>query len=498
MALFGEEKSGVLWDSVALPNAFICEYMPSAPEGYVKVYLYGLMYARYPGADEGLTLETLARELGMEESDVTRALQYWERCRLVTRTQDNPPKYSYLSVQQTVMSRQAAPSDDEYMEFAQALYSLFGDRRKLHGGETQLAYEWVEQLGLPREVVLMMVQHLMSTRGTMFSFKEAQKLATELCDQRISTVEAAEQIFSRSEAAWKGTQKILRRMSKFRAPTIDEIDLYVKWTGEWGFAPKAVETACAQMVGGDPSFRYLDAILKGLRERSGRASISAAQLDQQLASEQDEGECVREMLKSAGLSFPAGDAGVREVYRDLRARADHETILLAAQQIGRSKSSRSLDKIGELLAAWRKKGVTTAEDARAYLKQIEAQNRRLTAIYALAGQEKAPGPRDRELLRRWSAEWGFADELIDLAAGYAAGADNPCAFINKLLENWRASGIATREQAEADHRAHGERQAAPGKHKTVTEQKYSQRDYDPAKYDVPSAKELEEALKYDS
>ena len=50
MALFGNDKAGVLWESVALPNAFICEYMPAAPEGYVKIYLYGLMYAHFPAA----------------------------------------------------------------------------------------------------------------------------------------------------------------------------------------------------------------------------------------------------------------------------------------------------------------------------------------------------------------------------------------------------------------------------------------------------------------
>ncbi|MDD3411267.1 MAG: hypothetical protein PHY12_10710, partial [Eubacteriales bacterium] len=159
MALFGSDKAAVLWDAVSVPNAFLCEYMPAAPEGYVKIYLYGLMYARFPGADEGLSVASLAKELGMEESDVTRAYQYWERCRLVARTQDHPPRYEYLSVQQAVLGKQAAPADEDYMQFAQALYAIFGDRRKLHGGETQLCYEWVEQLGLPREVVLMLVQH---------------------------------------------------------------------------------------------------------------------------------------------------------------------------------------------------------------------------------------------------------------------------------------------------------------------------------------------------
>lgn len=50
------------------------------------------------------------------------------------------------------LKRREAPRDEAYEAFAQAVYAAFGDRRKLHGGETVLAYEWVEQLeiGPPR------------------------------------------------------------------------------------------------------------------------------------------------------------------------------------------------------------------------------------------------------------------------------------------------------------------------------------------------------------
>jgi len=279
MAFFDADKAGVLWDAVALPNAFICEYMPAAPEGYVKVYLYGLMYARFPAAADGLTPESLAKELDMEVKEVEGAFQYWERCRLVARTQDKPPKYTYLSIQQVMMGRQAAPEDEGYRQFAEALYAIFGNRRKLHGGETQLCYEWVEQLGLPREVVLEMVQHMVSTSGVHFSFKTAQKLALEMIEHDIVTVEAAEQFFARSLPAWTGTRSVLRRISIFREPTIDEIDLFLKWTKDWGFTPRAVENACEEMKGArDPNFKYLDKILEGVRERGSRKTTSAEQL----------------------------------------------------------------------------------------------------------------------------------------------------------------------------------------------------------------------------
>jgi DNA replication protein DnaD len=491
----------VLWDSVALPNAFICEYMPAAPEGYVKVYLFGLMYAHFPSAGENLTAAALARELGMEESEVLAAFAYWERCRLVARTQDKPPRFAFLNVQQAALGRQAMPADEGYMQFAQALYAIFGDKRKLHGGETQLCYEWVEQLGIPREVVLLLVQHLSTTRGIHFSFKDAQKLAVELKERHIENLEDAEQFFARSQAAWDGTQRVLRRMSKFRAPTVDEIDLYLKWTKEWGFAPKAVEAACAEMTGGDPSFKYLDSILRGVNERAGRKATSAEQLGTQLQKEKDEAERIREVLRAAGLTANANEAVVREVYRDMLSKLPHETIVLAAREVSRKKKTQSLDRLAELVDAWSGKGLRTPEDVEAYLTLVKAQNEALRALFTCSGHSGLPTPRDRELLQKWRGEWGFAMDVLCKAAEYSAGKTSPMAFMDKVLDNYRAAGVTTVAAAEAEHERHREAyqpKAGEKPGKTVIEQQYQQREYDPAKYDGLTMDDIEEVRRYES
>ena len=500
MALFDSDKAGVLWDSVAIPNAFIIEYMPTAPENYVKVYIYGFLYARHACAGDGMTVESLARELGMEESDVLSAFQYWERARLISRTQDKPPRFTYLSVQQAMMGRQAAPVDEQYMEFAQALYAIFGDRRKLHGGETQLCYEWVEQLGLPGEVVLLLVQHLSTTRGVNFSFKAAQKLALEMKERNIVKLEDAEQFFARSQAAWDGTRKVLRRMSKYRPPTVDEIDLYLKWTKEWGFAPKAVETACAEMTGGDPSFKYLDSILRGIHERSGRSETSAVQLEKQLNREKEEGVDIREVLQTAGLKLGANHPAVRESYQQMAAKVSHEAIVLAAKEISRSKKNQSLQKLEELVEKWHEKGLNTAADVKGYLALVKKQNAFLQKLFAEMGAELNPSPADRERLQTWREQWAFSDAVLMEVAGYARGKTSPMAFIHKVLEGCHKKGAKTLEAVRTAHEEHAKSYQAPKakRGKTVIEQQYSQREYEPGIFSELTPEEIEEALKYDS
>ena len=63
-----------------IENLFISEYLPDAPGDYVKVFLFGLMYAQYeltPDRSE------LSRLLGLSEDEIAEAWIYWESRGLV-------------------------------------------------------------------------------------------------------------------------------------------------------------------------------------------------------------------------------------------------------------------------------------------------------------------------------------------------------------------------------------------------------------------------------
>lgn len=496
MALFEPAPRDALWDATAVPNGFLIEYMPAAPEGYAKVYLYALLCQR-----NGIELSSLAdfaKALLMDESAVRAAFAYWERCRLVRRTRDNPPQYALLSVASALMGRQSAPPDEGYMAFAQALYAIFGDKRKLHGGETSLAYEWVEQLGLPAEVVLMLVQHLARARGMQFSFKEAQKLAIELSERNVRTIEDAEAVFSRSEAARKGAAKVLRCFNLFREPTVAELDLYLKWTGDWGYTPSAVEAVCRSDTSANaknPSFKYIDGILDGLRKRGGKAPATAKQVEKQLSDE----EPAREMLRAFGAGDRPADAGVVSAYRAMRELASPEVILLAAGEL-KDREKKSLELVLELLQSWKTKGLTDEAAVRAYLVSYQEAGDLLRRIYKRCGKRGNPTARDRALLKGWQS-WA-SDDVLLLAADAASNTESPMPYMDKVLSAWHDAGVQTAEQARArmesfqqTARPKGDAAAKPGK--TVLEQRYGQREYTDDEYTALSSDIVAEAMKYE-
>lgn len=200
----------MLWESTAVSNVFLCEFMPSAPDLYVKIYLLCLMYAHTPmGEGAGLVLD-VARTLGVEEGEVEKALAYWERVRLLERISTEPPKYRFISPSLVMIDRNELPEDTEYEHFGQALHAKFENKkRKLHGGEVATAYEWVEQMKLPQDVVLLLVQHMLDNHGVNFKFKDAEKTALLLCEKKIDNITAAEEFLAGLSSAHKGVKSIL-------------------------------------------------------------------------------------------------------------------------------------------------------------------------------------------------------------------------------------------------------------------------------------------------
>jgi len=498
MPTFETARSGLLWGATAVPNAFFCEYMPAAPENHVKVYLYGLMCAHGGLPDDEGLLDEMAQTLHMDREEVERAMRYWERCRLVERISDTPPRYRFVSVQQVMLQRQQMPHDDEYEAFAQAVYAAFGDRRKLHGGETVLAYEWVEQFKLPAEVVVMLIQHMIATRGVHFSFKEAQKTAVELCEQRVFTIEEAEAVFSRSEAAMKGSRKILNHLGIRRNPSMDEMDLYLKWTGKWGFEPKAIREACKETTKGAPTFGYLDKVLEGIYSRTGGRATSEEKVQQALAENKAETAQIRELLQTLGISFSTISDGLRTEYRNLAAEGGHELVMLAAREVVKRTRVHTLDKVKQYLDGWRKLGLASANAVTAYLADIERQNDLLRGLMELAGTSGGATKANRDLLTKWQKQWRMASELIRLAAEYARGKKDVMKYMDKLLEGWHEGNVANVAEAEAEHEKHiaqaqqkpEAKPAAGGKR--VIEQQYQQRAYDPDEYDDIPEDQLEE------
>ncbi len=470
--LFGFEDQFALFDMTPVDNQFIQDYLPAARGDDVRVYLYGLMRCYHP--EKEMTLSRMGTELGMTEEEILKAYRYWERKRLVRRVSDDPPAWRYISLRRGLTAG-AETVDPEYEAFVDSVYGVFDHGRQLHGAEIRTCYEWVEELKLTEEAVLMLLKHMEQSRGKNFTIKSAEQVALQMAEEGIRTAEEAEDFLTRDQKIHEGTKAILRRMGQRNPPSEDQMALYRKWTKDWGFTPEAISEACAETAKGTPTMGYLDGILRRMHERAGEgASIGVQGVHQ----EQREQERLRKVLDTLGSGNMTAE-NLKTMAR-LRENASEELILLAARECGRTGGR--LRDVEKMLASWREKGIVTVPEAEKYIRAFRAQSELLLELRKTWGLDQRMGKKDREMVGLWESELGFAPEAILLAAEAAAGAVRPMPYLDKILRDYAGRNIRTTEQIRKELEERKRRNAAsagekPGPGRQIAAQQYSQRDY---------------------
>ena len=149
--MFEFDQGALSYGVTPLENRFLLDYLPAAKGDYIKVYLWGLFACAQKGPD--YTLKEMAEEIFLSVPEIEAALRYWERRGLVTQLSDDPPRYRFYSPAQRAQTPIETSVDTEYVGFAEAVYAAFGDRRKVIPSEISLAWEWVQDVGLPPEAV---------------------------------------------------------------------------------------------------------------------------------------------------------------------------------------------------------------------------------------------------------------------------------------------------------------------------------------------------------
>ena len=487
MGLFSMSDKFAMMGATAVDNQFLLEYMPRASGDAVKVYLYGLLACTAQMPD--VSVDGRAHDLGMTKEEVLAAYRHWERVGLVERIGDNPLAFRYTPVNQSVFIGASGPKDPEYDRFTESVYAVFGNDRRLHGQTILQYYEWVTELGLPQEVVLMLLRHMISIKGKNFSYKAANKLACSMAEEHVQTIEDAEVALSRNREVLECSRAVLRKFSMRREPTEPEQDLCLKWMREWQYTKEAILSACDDTTAASvPSFKYLDGILD--KRRNGETVTTQETYEKEREKEEKRREPLRKVYQALGRGASAINEGTLSVYWSIRDMIDDEDVVqFAAEQVGRANGK--LEDVMNLVASWHKRGIGTREQAEVYVKVYEDEKKLLAALADAWGIRTPAGETNHNLVKKWRDRYRLPDEVILFAAKSARPEKGHMSYLDKILERYDARSIRTVEAAQADsaefeaaRASSGSRQQTEKPRKVVTEERYDQRENQEASGDA--------------
>ena len=299
-----------------LSNIFIDRYMPRANGEFVKVYLYLLRYLPVP--EHAFGLSDIADAFDCTETDVLRALRYWEKAGLLKLSfgaGNQLEEISFCPPQEEAASSQAAavstasparePREDkavlpthpqekaappapltpdkvkslrEREEIAQLLFiaeQYLGKTRS--STEVQRLLYFYDSLGFGADLIEYLIEYCVSHGHR--SIRYIEKVALSWHSSGITTVAMAKE----ESSAYKKTYfQILKALGvSNRNPVPSEIQSMDRWLGEYGFDLELVLEACARTVKatGKPSFQYTDGILSSWKKKGVRTMTDVQALD---------------------------------------------------------------------------------------------------------------------------------------------------------------------------------------------------------------------------
>ena len=125
MGLCSFSSELIINNKLELDNIFVNEFLPYAPEGTVKVYIYGLYMCSHSNAHDN-TLESFAKVLSMSEQDILDSFLYWQEQGLVQVLSTYPVSVKYMPLKNFINNSKKF-NKDKYSTFnAQAQEIITG------------------------------------------------------------------------------------------------------------------------------------------------------------------------------------------------------------------------------------------------------------------------------------------------------------------------------------------------------------------------------------
>lgn len=248
-------------DRTLVENIFIREFLPAAPDGFVKVYLYGLMQCQ-TNVGAG-SLSSFARDLGCSETDVQDAFSYWQEKGLVVIQTKPMFAVFYQDVKNALPEDASVYTDAAYNAQLQTLFAP----KIVNPAELVRIYDWTDVFSIEKEAVPLLVQYGQSKLSNLEKASARRqvsymdKIARQWNEQGVRTAEDARAWLDLQQQQDSGLLSVLQRLGLRRSATAPERALYEKWQ-EQGFSLEAILAAADRTVSvRNPSFDTLDGIL---------------------------------------------------------------------------------------------------------------------------------------------------------------------------------------------------------------------------------------------
>ena len=470
MAFVETSRDALKFGVTTVDNLFVTEYLPAAPDGYVRVYLYALFSAQHSALAEP-TLERFAAALGMTAQQVLDAMHYWQRMGIAAPRDGEEEGFELLNIRTAMYA-------DGSSERALSRYASLNTRlaeltqKSFTPGERSRIYDWIECDHMTEDGVVAVFAYCVSKYGaSRATMPRVAAVVRDCVQNRKLTGDEVRAHLEQFELVRSPCRAVLRHIGITRMPTLDEHRMYLKWRDSWGFSPQAILAACAELTKiREPNMAYLDRVLQSRREEG----LTTAQAVERAAElEKADSALARRFGRALGAQVFKRELAAFP-RRWLQSGMEEEAALLVCEDCA-ARGKHTFQEADEAMGRHIAKGQFTLQAVtQALLLQQTCEK-----VLAALGLDRALTDADERAVARYLSV--FPQEVVLYGASLAREGKKPLAMLNAILMGWESEGVRTLEQAQKSSEKNRARFA--GKQKKSPVQVQGERTFDPAELD---------------
>lgn len=436
-------SQSIINNKTEVDNIFINDFLPYAPDNAVKVYLYGL-YKCNSSSSYDNTLESFAKVLKISEEEILDIYKFWENEGLVQVINSIPVEIRYMPLK-NVINNTKKYNLSKYGNFSDKAQEII-EGRMISPNEYSEYFDTIETFHIEPEAFLMIMKYCVNTKGGTVGYPYIIAVAKNWAYDGVKTVSDVEERLLSYERNSEELKQIYKQLGIKHISTIEEKELYLKWTKEFGFETGFIIEAIKmnKKPGGKISFAKLDEILFSYYEMK---ISTIAEIEAYETNKEKLFKFAKKISKELGLYYESVEKIVESYISKWLSMGFSEEAILNIAQYCFTCSIRTFEGMNNVIKKFYKLGLLTESSLQKYFQQILKEDEEIKELLSIMGVDRQVNSFDREFYKNWKYNWNISEDLIKEGATYSKDKAQPMKYLNGVLANWHNLGVKTPEQA---------------------------------------------------
>ena len=419
-------------------NVFLHYFMPSSPEGAVKVYLQGLAFCDLES--DVNTLDNFCESLNMTKQEVEEHLKYWQEQGVLQIVDMEKLDIVFLNLDNKVVKFKRI-DEEKYGDFYIACQSLLN--RALSPNEFKDFVEFIEKDKLEKEAMLMIIKYCVETKGDNVAPKYIISVAKNWIGEKILTVKKVEKKLEELALTSENIKNIFVVLGINRSATLEERDMYLKWTKSFFFTDSTI-IEVAKFLKKKGGMKALDAKLTKYHSLQ---LLSIDEIENHENNKKHYLDLAREITSKLGLYFENLEPVIDNYINVWLYKGYSDETLKTIAKFCFKSENNSLEQMDIVIQKLYKQGIVSLDAIVEYIQQLNLVDEKIKDIFEKLSIKRIVTNRDREVYNIWTNDWLIGEELLEYAISISQGKTQPYQYLNKVLANFHEKDINSVEKA---------------------------------------------------